>query len=90
MLRAEGKNNRKKKKQNRKGDLLIKRDNKNINQLQGTDLVWIPNHNKLLKKKIQNRNRLTDMENSFVVAKRKGKGVEWTRSMGLVDANYNI
>lgn len=46
MLRGEGQNNRKKekKKKNREGDLLMKRDNKNINQLQCTDVVWIPNH----------------------------------------------
>ena len=32
--------------------------------------------------------KLMDMENRLVVAKGKGEGVEWTGSMGLVDANY--
>ena len=36
------------------------------------------------------RNRLADIENRLVVAKRKGEGVGWTRSLGLVDANYSI
>ena len=38
----------------------------------------------------QNRNRLTDMENRFVVAKGEEQGVRWTESLGLVDANYYI
>ena len=33
-------------------------------------------------------NRLTDIENRLVVAKEDGEGVEWTGSLGLVDANY--
>ena len=32
--------------------------------------------------------RLTDVENSLVVA--KGEGMEWTGSLGLIDANYHI
>ena len=36
------------------------------------------------------RNRLTDMENRLVVAKGEGEGVEWTGSLGAVDANYYI
>ena len=31
-----------------------------------------------------------DMENTLVVAKGKGKGMGWTGSLGLVDANYCI
>ena len=34
----------------------------------------------------QSRNRLTDLEKTLVVA--KGERVEWTGTMGLVDANY--
>ena len=34
------------------------------------------------------RNELMDMKNRLVVA--KGEGVEWTGSLGLVDANYCI
>ena len=30
------------------------------------------------------------MENRLVVAKGKGEGVEWTGSLGLVDANYYL
>ena len=37
---------------------------------------------------LQNRNRLTDMENRLVVA--KGEGGGWTGSLELVDANYYI
>ena len=36
------------------------------------------------------RNKLTDMENRLVVAKRDGEGVGGTGSLGLVDANYCI
>ena len=39
---------------------------------------------------LQNRNRVTDMENRFVVAKGEGQGVRWTGGLGLVDANYYI
>ena len=40
---------------------------------------------------LQNRNRLIDIENRLVVAKRDGgEGEEWTGSLGLVDANYCI
>jgi len=38
----------------------------------------------------KNRNRLTDMENRFVIAKGEGEGVGWTGSLGLVDANYCV
>ena len=38
------KNKKEKKKKNREGNLLMKRENKNINQLQCTHLVWILNH----------------------------------------------
>ena len=38
---------------------------------------------------IQNRNRLTDMENRLV-PRRRGEGVGWMGSLGLVDANYYI
>ena len=31
-----------------------------------------------------------DMEDRLVVAKREGKGVGWTGSLGLVDGNYYI
>ena len=37
-------NKKEKKKKIREGNLLMKRDNKKINQLQCMDLVWIPNH----------------------------------------------
>ena len=36
----------------------------------------------------KNRNRLTNIQNRLVVAKGEGKGVGWTRSLGLTDANY--
>jgi len=39
---------------------------------------------------LQNRNKLMDMENRPVVANGEGKGVGWTGSLGLVDANYYI
>ena len=32
--------------------------------------------------------KLMDLENILVVAKGAGEGVEWTRSLGLIDANY--
>ena len=37
---------------------------------------------------LQNRNRPTNVENRLVVAKGEGKGLGWTGSSGLVDANY--
>ena len=39
---------------------------------------------------LQNRNKLTDIENRLVVAKGEGEGEGWTGSLGLVDANYYI
>ena len=39
---------------------------------------------------LQNRNRLTDIEKRLIVAKGEGEGVEWTGTLGLVDANYHI
>ena len=39
---------------------------------------------------LQNRNRLTDVENRLVAVKGKGVGVGWTESLGLVDENYYI
>ena len=39
---------------------------------------------------IWNRNRLTDMEKRLVIAEEEGEGVEWTGSLGLVDANSSI
>ena len=36
----------------------------------------------------QKRNKLMDTENRPVVAKREGKGVGGTGTLGLVDANY--
>ena len=36
----------------------------------------------------QKRNKLTDTENRPVVAKREGKGVGGTGTLGLVDANF--
>ena len=38
----------------------------------------------------QKRNKLMDLENRLVVAKGEGKGVGWSGSLGLVDANYCI
>ena len=35
---------------------------------------------------LRNRNRLTDLENTLVVAKGDGEG--WIGSLGLADANY--
>ena len=32
----------------------------------------------------------TDIENRLVATKGKGEGVEWTGSLGLIDANYYI
>ena len=37
---------------------------------------------------IQNRNRLTDIENRLGVAKGEGDGAGWTGNLWLVDANY--
>ena len=34
--------------------------------------------------------KLMDLEKRLVVAKGEGEGVGWTRSLGLVDANYCI
>ena len=31
-----------------------------------------------------------DLENRPVIAKGEGKGVGWTGSLGLIDANYHI
>ena len=39
---------------------------------------------------LQHRNRLTDTEKRWVVAKGGGEEVGWTGSLGLVDANNNI
>ena len=36
------------------------------------------------------RNKLMDMENGLVVVKGEGMRVEWTGSLGLIDANYSI
>ena len=38
---------------------------------------------------LQKRNKLMDTENR-VVASGVGEGVEWTGSLGLIDANYSI
>ena len=37
---------------------------------------------------LQNRNRLTDIENRLAVVKTEGEGVGWTGSLGLIDAHY--
>ena len=39
---------------------------------------------------LQKRNKLMDMKNKLVVAKREGEGVRWTGSLGLADAGYCI
>ena len=39
---------------------------------------------------LQNRNRLTDLENRLVFSKGEEEGVGWTGSLGLIDANYYI
>ena len=40
---------------------------------------------------LQNRNRLTDIENRFVIAEGNGRvGEGWIGSLGLADANYYI
>ena len=40
---------------------------------------------------LQNRNRLTDIENRFVIAEGNGSvGEGWIGSLGLADANYYI
>ena len=39
---------------------------------------------------LQNRKRLTDIENRTGAAKREGDGVGWTGSLGFVDVNYYI
>ena len=36
------------------------------------------------------REKLLDLENKLVVAKREGEGVGWTGCLGLIDANYCI
>ena len=38
----------------------------------------------------KNRNRLTDMENRLVVAKREREGVGWTEGLGLIDAGVRL
>ena len=35
-------------------------------------------------------NRLTDIHNNLWLPKRRGEGMGWTGSLGLVDANYYI
>ena len=40
--------------------------------------------------KLSTENKLMDFENRPVVAKEEGKGVGWTGSPGLIDANYCI
>ena len=42
----------------------------------------------MAQRNLSTEKKLMDMENRLVVAKGKGEGVEWTGSMGLVDANY--
>ena len=37
-----------------------------------------------------NRNRLKDIENRCVMPRQGVGGVGWTRSLGLVDANYTF
>ena len=44
----------------------------------------------LLANPVQNRNRLTDIENRLVVAKGEGVGKGRTGSLGLADVNYSI
>ena len=39
---------------------------------------------------LQNRNRLQDTEKKIVIANGEGKEVGWTRSLGLIDANYYV
>ena len=38
--------------------------------------------------KLSTEKKLTDMEKRLLVAKREEEGVEWTGSLGLIDANY--
>ena len=40
--------------------------------------------------KLSTEKKLMDMENRLVVAKGEEKGVGWTGSLGLSDANYHI
>ena len=40
--------------------------------------------------KLSTEKKLMDLKNRLVVAKEEGKGVGWTGSLGLIDANYCI
>ena len=42
-----------------------------------------------VKESAFSRNRLTNMENRLVVAKREREGVGWMGSLGLVDAKFS-
>jgi len=42
------------------------------------------------RKKERKKEKLTDLENTLVVAEGEREGVEWTGSLGLIDANYCI
>ena len=39
---------------------------------------------------ISKEKKLMDLENSLMVAKRKGKGVGWMENLELIDTNYCI
>ena len=39
---------------------------------------------------VSRENKIMDLENRFVVAKREGEGVGWTGNLGLIDANYTF
>ena len=40
--------------------------------------------------KLFTEKKLVDLENRLVVAKREGKEVGWTGSLGIIDENYCI
>ena len=40
--------------------------------------------------KFSTENKCMDLEKRLAVAKGEGDGVEWTGSLGLIDANYCI
>ena len=42
------------------------------------------------RKNLSTENKLMDWKNRLLVANGEGEGVEWTGSLGLIDANYCI
>ena len=42
----------------------------------------------MVQMNLSTEKKIMDIENRLVIAKGEGKGMGWTRNLGLIDANY--